>query len=229
MNERNQLSEAKDLAQLLNGGDISILREFEDNISVAKRFAKTYCSSQKPSVVLCGINPGRLGAGKTGVPFLDFSSLSKLLSEIDRCDTERSAQFFFEVVDYFGAKAFYSTFHVTNISSVGFERAGSNVNYYDLPELALKYVYDAFCEEIKAVQPTAIISLAGSVHATVKQLFSESSIDISQCLPHPNYCAFPKQHDRCKVRYIEVLSQYIGHNLTFERDCREAARVSPST
>lgn len=210
MNERDQLSEAKNLVRLLNGDGISVLREFENNIAVSKHFAKAYCSSQRPSVVLCGINPGRLGAGKTGVPFLDFSSLSKLLPDIDRRDAERSAQFFFEVVEYFGAKAFYSTFHVTNISSVGYERAGSNVNYYDLPEQALKYVLSAFGEEINAVQPTAIISLAGSVHATVRKLFSESSIDISLCLPHPNYCAFPKHRDRCKDRYIEVLSQYIG-------------------
>lgn len=210
MNERDQLSEAKDLTQLLNGDDISVLREFEDNIFIAKRFVKAYCSSQRPSVVLCGINPGRLGAGKTGIPFLDFASLSKLLADIDRRDSERSAQFFFEVIEHFGAKAFYSAFHVTNISSVGFERAGSNVNYYDLPERALKYVHAAFDEEIKAVQPTAIISLAGSVHNTVKQLFSTSSIDISTCLPHPNYCAFPSQRDRCKARYFEVLSQYVG-------------------
>lgn len=210
MDERDQLSEAKDLAQLLNGSDISVLREFEDNIFIAKRFAKAYCSSQRPATVLCGINPGRLGAGKTGVPFLDFASLSKLLSDIDRRDAERSAQFFFEVVEHFGAKAFYSTFHVTNISSVGFERAGKNANYYDLPEQAIKYVHDAFDKEIKTIQPAAIISLAGQVHATVKQLFSKSPIDISVCLPHPNYCAFPKRRDRCKARYIEVLSQYIN-------------------
>lgn len=210
MNERNQLSEAKDLTQLLNGGDISVLREFEENLFVSKSFAKAYCSSPKISVVLCGINPGRLGAGKTGVPFLDFASLSKLLPEIIRHDTERSANFFFEVVEHFGAKEFYANFHVTNISSVGFERAGSNVNYYDLPEQALKYVYSAFFQEIMAVQPTVIISMAGSVHSTVKKLFLNSTIDISTCLPHPNYCAFPKQRERCKARYIEVLSQHIG-------------------
>jgi hypothetical protein len=208
MKERDQLSEASDLALLLDECDISILREFESNILGAARFAEEYCSNQSPNVVLCGINPGRLGAGKTGVPFLDFSSLSKLFEDVYRHDEERSAQFFFEVIEYFGAKSFYSTFHVTNISSVGFERAGANVNYYDLPEKALRYIYSRFSGEIKAVQPTAIISLSGAVHSTVKHLFSGSSIDISVCLPHPNYCAFPKQRDRCKALYVEVLSQY---------------------
>jgi len=206
---RDQLSEANELTQLLKGGDISVLREFEKNISISNRFATMYCSSNNPSVVLCGINPGRLGAGKTGVPFLDFASLSKLLSGIDRYDSERSAQFFFEIVEHFGVETFYSTFHVTNISSVGFERAGSNINFYDLPDQALNYVYGSFEKEIKAVLPTTIISLAGSVHNTVKQLFSGSAIDTSICLPHPNFCAFPKQRDRCKARYIEVLTQYL--------------------
>ena len=210
MNERDQLSEAKDLARLLDECEISVLREFEGSMHISKCFFEKYCSNGSPSVVLCGINPGRLGAGKTGVPFLDFASLSRMLSNIERRDTERSAKFFYEVIKHFGAKKFYSTFHVTNISSVGFELAGKNVNYDKLPERAMKYIHDAFKKEIEAVQPIAIISLSSLVHATVKELSLESTIDISTCLPHPNYCAFPKQHDRCKERYVEVLSKYIG-------------------
>lgn len=210
MNQRDLLSEAKHLAQLLDGFDISVLREFEDNVHVAKRFAKAYCSSKNPTVVLCGINPGRLGAGKTGVPFLDFASLSKLLPDVNRPDAERSAQFFFEIVEHFGAKEFYATFHVTNISSIGFERAGSNFNYYDLPAPVINHVHAEFKNEINAVQPAVIISLAKSVHDTVRKLFVNSTIDVSTRLPHPNYCAFPKRRDLCKQQYIEVLSQYIG-------------------
>ena len=70
--------------------------------------------------VICGINPGRNGAGKTGVPFLDFNSLSQLLPNLKKEDSERSSQFFFEIVEHFGAKKFYETFYVTNISWLGF-------------------------------------------------------------------------------------------------------------
>jgi hypothetical protein len=94
MNERDQTTEAIKLSQLLDGEDISVLREFESNKSVADEFTLRYCSQRKPTVVLCGINPGRLGAGKTGVPFLDFCSLSKLLPNVNREESERSAFFF---------------------------------------------------------------------------------------------------------------------------------------
>lgn len=210
MNERDQTIEAIKLSQLLDGEDISVLREFESSKSVADEFTLRYCSKRKPTVVLCGINPGRLGAGKTGVPFLDFCSLSKLLPNVNRDESERSASFFYEVVEYFGAKAFYETFHVTNISSVGFERRGKNLNYYDLPDKALKYVLKEFKREMELVNPVAVISLASSVHNTVNSVLSDYAMNTSSSLPHPNYCAFPKQKDRCKKEYIELLSQYLS-------------------
>lgn len=46
--------------------------------------------TQEKRVVLCGINPGRNGAGKTGIPFIDFSGASHLLSGIGQNDSRNN-------------------------------------------------------------------------------------------------------------------------------------------
>jgi len=188
--------------------DIKILDDFLDNWENVKRFNEKYYNGNYPKTVLCGINPGKNGAGKTGVPFLDFSSLSELLEGVNRTDTERSAQFFYNIVKEFGAKNFYKSFYVTNISWIGFIHNGKNVNYYMLSEPAKRFIYEMFSYEMSIIAPTKIISLSGEVTTTLNSLFKDTEIDISTHLSHPNYCAFPKNYEKCKAQYIEVLSSY---------------------
>jgi len=73
---------------LLDPENISIIPDFQKNWSNVERFYARYYGDDLPGTVLCGLNPGRLGAGKTGIPFLDFASLSQLLDGIDRADRE---------------------------------------------------------------------------------------------------------------------------------------------
>ena len=68
--------------------DIELLDDFLDNWENVKRFYEKYYANGYPKTVLCGINPGKNGAGKTGIPFLDFDSLSKLIDGIEHTDTE---------------------------------------------------------------------------------------------------------------------------------------------
>jgi hypothetical protein len=189
--------------------DITVLNDFLDNWENIKQFNEKYYAEGYPETVLCGINPGKNGAGKTGVPFLDFSSLSKLMEGVDRVDTERSAQFFYNIVEEFGAAKFYRSFYVTNISWVGFTKDGNNKNYYELSDPVKDFIYDAFIYEMNIVAPKTIISLSEEVGKSLRYLFKESDIDISARLPHPNYCAFPKNYEKCKAQYIEILSSYI--------------------
>lgn len=213
--QKNMLDELKrqyidsgEMEHLLRGTDISVLNDFLDNWSVIKQFEKKFYADGYPRVVLCGINPSRLGAGKTGIPFIDFASLSKMMDDVNRDDAERPASFFFDVVQSFGVERFYQTFYVTNISWLGFTHNSRNVNYYQLPVTVQKIVYEIFQWEMQQVAPTTIISLGGAVKETVDVLFGESDIETDTLLPHPNYCAFPKNYERCKSEYIELLSTY---------------------
>jgi len=196
---------------LLKGSDVSILDIFLDNWGVVTQFKQQFYKDGFPKTVLCGINPGRLGAGKTGIPFIDFASLSQMVRSVNCDESERSAKFFFDVVQEIGIEKFYRNFYVTNISWVGYTNNNKNVNYYQLPDDAKKFVYDMFQWEMQQVAPSTIISLSRVVKDTVDELFGNSHIEINKHLPHPNYCAFPKNYEKCKAQYIELLSAYIAN------------------
>ncbi len=80
-------------------------------INITPQSVKTvFYKDSFPKTVLCRINPGRFGAAKTGVSFIDFTSLSQMIDGVNRDDSERSAKFFFDVVQEFGVKRFYQNF-----------------------------------------------------------------------------------------------------------------------
>lgn len=166
--------------------DIAVLADFLHNKDGIEQFWKTYYGPHIPRVVICGINPGRHGAGKTGIPFLDYQSLAKLIPNTHRADSERTADFFYRVVSRLGADLFFRTFYVTNISSVGFVRDGRNLNFYDLPLAAIEMVEQYFRSEIRFVQPTHVISLGVVVQETARRVLP-SDVDCSIRLPHPSW------------------------------------------
>ena len=195
---------------LLGDLEICIPSDFVINREGIAAFWEKFYGNYVPRIMICGINPGRLGAGKTGIPFLDFASLSQLIPGVERQDSENSAEFFFQVVKSFGAESFFKTFYVTNFSSVGFVKDGVNFNYHDLPQMALETVERNFLEEIATVEPTHVISLGREVHRSVLKLLP-SSIDCSLYLPHPSWIATYRSNemDRWVQRYRDVLSKFI--------------------
>ena len=200
----------KAFLNLLGEHGVCIPSDFVDNEEGISAFWKKFYGNSVPRIMICGINPGRLGAGKTGVPFLDFASLSQLIPGIDRHDSENSASFFFEVVKSFGAESFFKTFYVTNFSSVGYVKDGVNFNYNDLPQVALETVERNFLAEIAIVEPTHVISLGREVHRSVRKLLPPG-IDCSLYLPHPSWIATYRSNEvgYWVQRYREVLSQFV--------------------
>lgn len=206
-NLREQYCESAKLHALVEPHGFSVLADFLANWEAIEEFYATFYSQGFPKTVLCGLNPGRLGAGKTGIPFVDFASLSELMDGIDRRDEERSATFFHSVVSHFEATGFYRSFYVTNVSWVGFVKGRKNANYDVLPPEAQAFIFERFREEIELVGPERIISISKPVHSTIRSLFSKR-IDTSLCLPHPNWCAFPQNCKDAKEKYITKLSQF---------------------
>lgn len=192
---------------LLQECSISVIKDFYNNLENIKRFEDKYCKST-PKIVLCGINPGRHGAGKTGIPFIDFNSLSKLIEGVEQTDSERSAAFFYDVIEAYGSERFFEDFFVTNISPVGFvDRNGNNLNYYDLPEKMKKFVMELFTQEMESIQPTTIVALSQKVHGDLNTLFKNTPIDVSNKLAHPNWCAFPSHRESSIKKYVDLLTQ----------------------
>jgi len=84
--------------------------------------------------LMLGINPGRFGAGLTGINFTAPRQLK------DNCgipqhlgnSSELSAEFIYEMIEaYGGAKQFYSHWFIGAVCPLGFVKDGKNMNYYD--------------------------------------------------------------------------------------------------
>lgn len=102
-------------------------------------FHRKYYSDDTPRVLMLGINPGRLGAGSTGLSFTDTKRCeSDLGIAVNGLRThEPSSDFFYRMVRAAGgAEAFYSKVYVHAICPLGFVKQGPqgndiNLNYYD--------------------------------------------------------------------------------------------------
>jgi hypothetical protein len=99
----------------------------------AKFFADT-----RERVYLFGINPGRFGAGSSGLMFTDGVALAGQCGIPNKLPRRRelSAEFIERVIARRGGpSAFYRDFFITAVSPLGFTRDGRNCNYYDSPAL----------------------------------------------------------------------------------------------
>lgn len=194
----------------LNKQNITILRDFESNMENIQKFCDKYYSNGVPFRVICGMNPGRLGAGKTGIPFIDFNSLSKLLDDVSNEDSEKSAGFIFDVIEEFGRERFFDNFYLTNFCSVGFMKNGANYNFDCLPNQLLEIVKNNFYEEMEVVKPKSVLSLSVSVQNSVCTLLQNATI-LKERLPHPSWVMTyrSKSADKWKGKYLSTMEKLI--------------------
>ncbi len=120
---------------------------------IVELFHRRYYSDDRQRVLMLGINPGRLGAGSTGLPFTDTKRCeSDLGIPVSGLRThEPSSDFFYRMIRAAGgAEAFYSSVYVHSVCPLGFvkEQAGKgpvNINYYD--DKALELAVTRFVED----------------------------------------------------------------------------------
>lgn len=112
---------------------------------VCKQFYRKFYHDEGKRFLIVGINPGRYGAGITGIPFTDPVKLESLFGIENTLPKkpELSAEFIHKMIDAFGGyEKFFSTFFINSVSPLGFTLDGKNLNYYDTP--ALKKALDPF-------------------------------------------------------------------------------------
>jgi len=101
-------------------------------------FFRKYFSDNNKRVFVFGINPGRFGAGLTGITFTDPVALAEFCGIQNNLPQNRelSSEFIYKLVDMCGGpKKFYKDFYLTAVCPLGFTRDGRNYNYYDNPIL----------------------------------------------------------------------------------------------
>jgi Domain of unknown function (DUF4918) len=131
---------------------IEVMNPFPDTetLKICEQFYKKYYTDKESRWMIIGINPGRFGAGVTGIPFTDPIRLKKDCGIENNwaLKQELSSLFVYDMIAAFGGvAAFYKKFYITAVSPLGFTREGKNLNYYDdkiLQERIKPFVIDCF-------------------------------------------------------------------------------------
>lgn len=119
---------------------IEVMNPFENRTTfeLSSAFYNKYYKDHQSRKLILGINPGRLGAGLTGIPFTDPVKLQEICgikNELNKA-TEPSAGFIYDMITaYGGPKLFYDHYFINSVSPLGFVKNGVNYNYYDSKEL----------------------------------------------------------------------------------------------
>jgi hypothetical protein len=138
---------------------ISIMNPFKENpqiIPVISKFYGRFYDDEETRNLILGINPGRFGAGVTGIPFTDSRRLTEKcgLSIPGLRSFETSSVFFYEMIDaYGGPEKFYSDFFISSVVPLGFTSVNKpgrqvNYNYYDSKKLT-DAVYSFIVENLQ--------------------------------------------------------------------------------
>ena len=99
-----------------------------------KKFLNKYFDDDRPRVAILGINPGRFGAGVTGVTFTDPVALADACGIPNHLPRKRelSSIYLYDVIHRMGGpEEFFRKFFLSAVCPLGFTRKGINLNYYD--------------------------------------------------------------------------------------------------
>ncbi|SUE34892.1 SMUG2 DNA glycosylase family protein [Rikenella microfusus] len=122
---------------------VNPFRENPETVQAMERFYRKYYDDAQPRRFIVGINPGRHGAGVTGIPFTDTKRLESVCGI--RMESERSHEvssvFIYDMIAaYGGAEIFYRNFYINSPFPLAIVRETAdgkrlNANYYDTSDL----------------------------------------------------------------------------------------------
>jgi len=203
---------------------IGIMNPYKDEtvMPLVRQFYKKYYSDNKKRKLILGINPGRLGAGATGIPFTDPKRLIEKcgISYSGKLLHEPSSVFVYEMIDaYGGPKKFYSKCYISSVSPLGFVKIDNkgketNFNYFDDKQL-LEMVQDFIEWNIETqlemgCDTDTVYCLGYSKNYKYLSQLNERKKYFKHIVPleHPRYIAQYKVKE--KARYIADYLEKLG-------------------
>jgi len=203
---------------------IRIMNPFAESASVRRlctQFYNKYYADDAPRSLILGINPGRLGAGATGIPFTDTKRLESEcgIPAAGLTTHEPSSVYIYDMIRAFGGPAlFYRHFYINSVCPLGFikEKGQSfvNYNYYDQPELE-RCVRSFIIENIRsqiliAGRSDVCFCLGTGKNFQYLQKLNAAHQLFHQVVPleHPRYIMQYKLRD--KEKYIRDYLQKLG-------------------
>ena len=198
------------------GTQILYPQENKEVRRVMKIFFNKYFNDNEPRRLLFGINPGRFGAGITGINFTaprqlrNYCGIEHSWGE----SSELSAEFIYEMIDRYGGPAkFYSDHFIAAVSPLGFVKKGINMNYYDdkrLQEAIKPFVIASIKRQLTfGFQTDRCICVGGEKNFKFLSALNDEHKFFEKIipLPHPRFILQykRKQKDSYIEQYLEVL------------------------
>ena len=210
-----------DLPQVKEKG-VGILNPFKEAEvqDICNVFYNRFYNDTGKRIFLIGINPGRFGAGVTGLPFTDPMLLEERIGIKNSFHKrkELSAIFIHEIIDAFGGlESFYSQFYFTSVSPLGFVKDGKNLNYYDIPSLQKEltpFIVDQMNHQVQEWGRTDVAFTIGKGQnhkALLKFNATHKWFDKIVALPHPRWVMQYrlKSKDMILDEIIEIMHEAI--------------------
>lgn len=193
---------------------------------LVETFHRRFYADERPRMLMLGINPGRLGAGSTGICFTDTKRCeSDLGMAVQGMRThEPSSDFFYRVVRAAGgAHVFYGSVYVQALCPLGFTRPGPNgrpvnLNYYDDAALQAA-VAPLMARWIRQLIATGLRTDLACCIGTGKNFAFLSKLNGQHGFFRE---IIPLEHPRFVMQYRhKALDQYIGKYLDALREAEQ--------
>lgn len=142
-------------ATLPPGVDVMDPYEIIEVREICSKFFHTFYPDDHPRRLILGINPGRFGAGITGITFTDPVRLEEIcgIRNTFQKKQELSSVFIYDMINAFGGpRSFYSKYFLSAVSPLGFIKDGKNLNYYydrKLQEALTPFILDNLNKHIE--------------------------------------------------------------------------------
>lgn len=204
--------------------NIKVMNPFRENkkvMAVAESFYSKFYNDNKKRKIILGINPGRFGAGVTGIPFTDSKRLleiCKINADLDPTH-EPSSVFIYDMIHQFGGvKKFYQNYYINSICPLGFiekNKKGNwvNRNYYDYEALfrsSENFMTDSLKTQLSFGIDTSVCYVLGKKNAKYIQQINDKGLFFDKIivLDHPRYIQQYKVKSREKYinDYLEKLT-----------------------
>lgn len=200
---------------------VGVLNPYTDPVvrQLVSSFYTTFFNDSRPRVFMLGINPGRFGAGVTGISFTTPQNLRRYCG-IDSpfTDTpELSSRFIYQVVEALGgAKAFYSHFFLTSLFPLALTKGGKNYNFYD-DRQTTETLWPAITETVQTQltfgsQRAIAVCLGRKNEGYLRRLNEQQGFfNEIVTLDHPRYILQYKSKDLS--RYLDQYIRTLAHCL----------------
>lgn len=189
-----------------------VMNPYLDNpetIKAMKQFYRKYYNDSNQRKFIIGINPGRHGAGVTGIPFTDTKRLESICGiRMESANThEVSSVFMYEMInEYGGVVNFYKDIYINSPFPLAIIRQTKdgkwlNANYYDDPSL-FKMTEDFMIETLKkhisfGLDTSEVFILGMKNAGYIEKLNKKAKLfDRLNVLEHPRYIQQYKLKER---------------------------------